>query len=94
MVRKNVLFLLFSHFFLTFFSLFPDQITKLFVASSPLQFCSEHRTNDIDSLLYAINNANDFIHVEVMDYAASTLYLQNNIYWPLIRFNYIFIIFL
>eukprot|EP01114_Cavostelium_apophysatum_P019749 TRINITY_DN6449_c0_g1_i2.p1 TRINITY_DN6449_c0_g1~~TRINITY_DN6449_c0_g1_i2.p1 ORF type:complete len:418 (+),score=69.80 TRINITY_DN6449_c0_g1_i2:71-1324(+) len=53
-----------------------------FVASSPKDFCPEGRTNDIEALLSAIYQAESSICIEVMDYSASSLYFENNFYWP------------
>lgn len=59
-----------------------DDTLELFIASSPPEFCTPHRTGDLDSLLYAINEATKTICIEVMDYSASSLYYSQNYFWP------------
>jgi phospholipase D3/4 len=59
-----------------------EKSVSMFIAASPLQFCSPNRTNDIDALLHVINSAKKTIGVEVMDYSASSLYNTPNFFWP------------
>jgi phospholipase D3/4 len=61
-----------------------EEIISLFISSSPLKFCTPKRTNDIDSLLKIINDAQQYIYIEVMDYAAAIMY-NNKKYWPVIQ---------
>eukprot|EP00029_Vermamoeba_vermiformis_P009020 TRINITY_DN4373_c0_g1_i1.p1 TRINITY_DN4373_c0_g1~~TRINITY_DN4373_c0_g1_i1.p1 ORF type:complete len:420 (+),score=63.89 TRINITY_DN4373_c0_g1_i1:117-1376(+) len=58
--------------------------TSLYIASSPYQFCSDSRTNDIDSLLTVISTAQESIKISVMDYSPTFLYNNPTSYWPII----------
>jgi phospholipase D3/4 len=61
-----------------------DQMVSGFIASSPNQFCTQHRTPDLDAVLDAIAAANQSICISVMDYLPSTLYMDPpsaNFYW-------------
>lgn len=60
-----------------------SQVGSYYFAASPKSFNTPHRTNDIDALLDAANNAQKFIRVSVMDYAPVTIYRpQDPIFWP------------
>jgi phospholipase D3/4 len=58
--------------------------TSMFLASGPYQFCSDSRTNDIDSLLAVISTAQQTIQISVMDYSPTFLYNKPTSYWPII----------
>jgi phospholipase D3/4 len=59
-----------------------DMNVTVFISASPKEFCPPNRTNDIDALLHVVNSSNKTICVEVMDYSASSLYDNPNIFWP------------
>lgn len=59
------------------------QSVKVFLSNSPPQMNPSGRTNDIDAILHAIDTAESFIGIEVMDYSPSFLYGSNK-YWPVI----------
>jgi phospholipase D3/4 len=44
--------------------------------SSPPSFCPEGRTNDLDAILDVIDKAEKYIHIAVMDYFPTTLYMN------------------
>ncbi|KAL3275134.1 hypothetical protein HHI36_019904 [Cryptolaemus montrouzieri] len=55
-----------------------------FLSSAPGPFNPEGRTNDIDGLLYVINNAEKFICISVMDYLPLMIYTPKLKFWPII----------
>lgn len=50
---------------------------NVYLSSSPPPLCTNGRTTDIDSILDVIHKAKKFIHVSVMDYSPTFLYI-----WP------------
>lgn len=50
----------------------------VYFSASPPDFRAGARTGDIDAILNVINTATQFVHIEVMDYAPTTLYMQSN----------------
>ncbi|XP_027195882.2 5'-3' exonuclease PLD3-like [Dermatophagoides pteronyssinus] len=65
-----------------------DDKYNIFLTSSPKQFCSQTRTNDLDALIRIINEAEKFIYIAVMDYYPLFLYEKSSSsshhYWPII----------
>lgn len=59
-----------------------DTFTKIYLSSSPKEFCPESRTTDIDSILDIIYKAEKFIHISVMDYFPALIYSKYLRYWP------------
>jgi len=59
---------------------------KLFFAASPVTFNTPSRTNDIDALIWNIDNAHVNVFGSVMDYSPFTLYTPptNPLYWPIL----------
>lgn len=57
---------------------------NVYISSAPPAFCTKGRMNDLSAILHVINTARKFIHISVMDYFPTTLYLANNRYWPVI----------
>merc|ERR1719391_1568309 len=47
---------------------------SVYLSSSPRRLCTENRDTDFDSILKAINNAEKFVYVAVMDYFPVTIY--------------------
>lgn len=56
--------------------------TEAYFSSSPPPFCPDGRTGDIDSILDVIANAQEFIHIAVMDYLPVSLYIHPTLFWP------------
>jgi len=56
----------------------------LYFSASPPQTCTASRTSDLDAALSVIQSSSSFVHLSVMDYAPFSLYLNPNIYWPVI----------
>uniref|UniRef100_A0A1X7SVW7 PLD-like domain-containing protein n=1 Tax=Amphimedon queenslandica TaxID=400682 RepID=A0A1X7SVW7_AMPQE len=52
--------------------------------SSPPQFSTDHRTDDINALLNVIASADEFIYIAVMDYEPAIVYSYPKKYWPVI----------
>ncbi|XP_046910061.2 5'-3' exonuclease PLD3-like [Dermatophagoides farinae] len=61
-----------------------DDEYSIFLTSSPRQFCSSTRTNDLDAIIDIINEAEKFIYIAVMDYYPLFLYEKKSHYWPII----------
>ncbi|CAG0887143.1 unnamed protein product [Cyprideis torosa] len=59
---------------------------KVFASSAPPAFNPEGRTNDVDAIVKAIDEAEEFVYVAVMDYFPQALYRggRNNTFWPVI----------
>ncbi|GAM29230.1 hypothetical protein SAMD00019534_124060 [Acytostelium subglobosum LB1] len=60
------------------------QDVSMFLAVSPPEFVSKHRSGDIDALVAAINAANQSVCISVMDYAPTSFYNYPNTFWPVI----------
>jgi len=59
------------------------EISSNFFSASPPAFDPKERTTDIDAVLNMINNAEEFVWIQVMDYSPTFLYASpNNTYWP------------
>ncbi|KAK1792972.1 hypothetical protein P4O66_001691 [Electrophorus voltai] len=52
---------------------------------SPPQFCPDSRTKDLDAILSAVSQAEQFIHVAVMEYYPASKFLYHHRYWPVIE---------
>ncbi|XP_044767078.1 5'-3' exonuclease PLD3-like [Coccinella septempunctata] len=63
---------------------FNNDSFNTFLTSSPQPFNPQGRTNDIDALLYVINNAEKFVYIAVMDYFPLTIYTPKLKFWPVI----------
>ncbi|CAG2108596.1 unnamed protein product [Medioppia subpectinata] len=57
---------------------------SVYLSSSPKPLCPFGRTNDIDAILFIIENADKFIHISVMNYYPLFLFQKNIHFWPLI----------
>ncbi|XP_022107491.1 phospholipase D3-like isoform X2 [Acanthaster planci] len=58
--------------------------TDVYLSSSPPQFCSDGRTNDIDAILDVMDNAERFIHVAVMEYYPFLAFSDPQKFWSVI----------
>uniref|UniRef100_A0A1B6C9A8 PLD phosphodiesterase domain-containing protein n=1 Tax=Clastoptera arizonana TaxID=38151 RepID=A0A1B6C9A8_9HEMI len=58
-----------------------SQLGKIYLSSSPPQFCPTGRTDDGSSIKDVIGKANRFVNIAVMDYFPTTLYTPKPIYW-------------
>ncbi|VDK19856.1 unnamed protein product [Anisakis simplex] len=60
-----------------------DRRAYAFVSSSPRQFNAKGREEDGDAIVRIMEDAEQFIHIAVMDYLPSTLYMgfDKNWYW-------------
>ncbi|XP_061700723.1 5'-3' exonuclease PLD4 [Syngnathoides biaculeatus] len=62
-----------------------DNITsRVYIASSPPQFCPQSRTQDLDAIVSIISGAQHFIDIAVMDYTPSIRFQRPKRYWPVI----------
>ena len=57
---------------------------SVYLSSSPPPFCPEGREKDLDAILKVINNAEEFVHIAVMDYFPTTIYTPHSQFWPFI----------
>ncbi|XP_066550647.1 5'-3' exonuclease PLD4 isoform X2 [Amia ocellicauda] len=57
---------------------------SIYIAGSPPSFCASGRTTDLDAILSAIEGADRFIDVAMMEYFPTSRYLRPYQYWPLI----------
>ena len=62
------------------------EVSKVYTAISPAEFCTPQRTDVIESTLDVIRKAEKgtTVSIEVMDYFPFTLYVDNNYYWGVI----------
>ncbi|XP_041927158.1 5'-3' exonuclease PLD4 [Alosa sapidissima] len=58
--------------------------SSVYIAASPPSFCPESRSRDLDAILSAINEAEHFVYVAVMDYYPTTQFTWPPRYWPTI----------
>ena len=56
----------------------------LYLSSSPPPFCPDGRTVDIDAIVKVIDEAQEFVHIAVMDYFPATIYTKMVEFWPVI----------
>lgn len=59
--------------------------SKVFITASPPAFCPDSRTRDLDAILSAIRDAQEFIHVSVMEYYPASKFFHRHGYWPTIE---------
>ncbi|GMT09481.1 hypothetical protein PFISCL1PPCAC_778 [Pristionchus fissidentatus] len=55
--------------------------TAVHFSSSPIEFNSCNRDNDIDNMIRMIDEAQEFVYLAVMDYAPATTYTANHEYY-------------
>ncbi|VDM95133.1 unnamed protein product [Thelazia callipaeda] len=56
--------------------------TGVFISSSPPEFNAKGREEDGNAIVAVMGDAENFVHISVMDYMPVTLYMTNNTYWP------------
>lgn len=61
-----------------------SQDLSVYLSSSPPPFCPQGREKDLDAVLKVINNAEEFVHIAVMDYFPTTIYTPHPQFWPYI----------
>lgn len=61
-----------------------DNTLSVYLSSSPPPFCSKGREVDIEAITRIIDDAQEFVHVAVMDYFPTTLYSTRKQFWPVI----------
>uniref|UniRef100_A0A4W4H245 PLD phosphodiesterase domain-containing protein n=1 Tax=Electrophorus electricus TaxID=8005 RepID=A0A4W4H245_ELEEL len=59
--------------------------SRVYISGSPPQFCPDSRTKDLDAILSAVSQAEQFIHVAVMEYYPASKFLYHHRYWPVIE---------
>ncbi|XP_066529557.1 5'-3' exonuclease PLD4 [Hoplias malabaricus] len=59
--------------------------SRIYISASPPVFCPDSRTKDLDAILSAIRQAEQFIHVAVMEYFPSSKFFHHHRYWPVIE---------
>ncbi|XP_076834059.1 5'-3' exonuclease PLD4 isoform X2 [Brachyhypopomus gauderio] len=52
---------------------------------SPPVFCPDSRTKDLDAILSAVTQAEQFIHIAVMEYYPASKFMPHHRYWPVIE---------
>ena len=57
-------------------------LPEVFLSSSPAPFCPTGREVDVEAILKAIDSAEEFIEIAVMDYIPATLYTHPMQFWP------------
>jgi len=57
-------------------------LPEVFLSSSPAPFCPTGREVDVEAILKAIDSAEEFIEIAVMDYIPATLYTHPMEFWP------------
>ncbi|XP_062863569.1 5'-3' exonuclease PLD4 [Trichomycterus rosablanca] len=62
-----------------------DVPSKVYISSSPPVFCPDSRTQDLDAILTTISQAEQFIHVAVMEYLPASKFFYNHRFWPVIE---------
>ncbi|KAK6479174.1 5'-3' exonuclease PLD4-like, partial [Huso huso] len=55
---------------------------RVYISGSPPIFCPSGRTKDLDAIVSAINEADKFINVAVMEYFPTTRFRRPHKYWP------------
>ncbi|KAL8168882.1 UNVERIFIED_CONTAM: hypothetical protein K2H54_021756 [Gekko kuhli] len=58
--------------------------TKAYFSASPLSFCPEGRTDDLQGILDVINGAEEFVYVSVMEYFPTSRFRRPPRYWSTI----------
>ena len=57
-------------------------LPEVFLSSSPAPFCPSGREVDITAIIKAIDSAEKFVEIAVMDYIPATLYTHPMQFWP------------
>jgi phospholipase D3/4 len=57
-------------------------VPEVYLSSSPASFCPPGREVDSDAIVKAIDAAEEFVEVSVMDYIPTTLYSRPTRFWP------------
>jgi len=57
-------------------------LPEVFLSSSPAPFCPSGREVDITAIIKAIDSAEEFVEIAVMDYIPATLYTHPMKFWP------------
>ncbi|XP_039768080.1 5'-3' exonuclease PLD4 [Ornithorhynchus anatinus] len=63
---------------------FNGTAAEAFLAASPPALCPQGRTHDLAALLQGIREAQEFVHISVMEYFPTTRFQQPPRYWPVI----------
>ncbi|KAG9472957.1 5'-3' exonuclease PLD3 [Eleutherodactylus coqui] len=58
--------------------------SHLYLSSSPPKLLAKGRTDDLDSILSIIDDAQSFVYISVMDYTPTEEFSKNRSYWPAI----------
>lgn len=61
-----------------------ENAINLYLASSPKSFAPGKRENDLDAIISAIDTSKKILKFAIMDYSPTSLYLNPNVYWPII----------
>ncbi|KAM9466411.1 5'-3' exonuclease PLD4 [Clarias gariepinus] len=59
--------------------------SRVYISNSPPAFCPDSRTKDLDAILSVISQAQQFIHVAVMEYFPASKFYYHNRYWPVLE---------
>ncbi|XP_051501864.1 5'-3' exonuclease PLD4-like [Myxocyprinus asiaticus] len=59
--------------------------SQVYIAASPPAFCPDSRTRDLDAILSIIRDAQQFIHVAVMEFYPASKFFHQHRYWPVIE---------
>ncbi|XP_053488372.1 5'-3' exonuclease PLD4 isoform X1 [Ictalurus furcatus] len=62
-----------------------DVPSRVYISNSPPAFCPDSRTKDLDAILSVISQAEQFIHVAVMEYFPASKFYHHHRYWPVIE---------
>ncbi|KAF5890857.1 centrosomal protein, partial [Clarias magur] len=62
-----------------------DVPSRVYISNSPPAFCPDSRTKDLDAILSVMNQAQQFIHVAVMEYFPASKFYYHNRYWPILE---------
>lgn len=62
-----------------------DVPSKVYISNSPPAFCPDSRTKDLDAILSVFRQAEQFIHVAVMEYFPAYKFHYHHRYWPVIE---------
>ncbi|XP_077179929.1 5'-3' exonuclease PLD4 isoform X2 [Paroedura picta] len=63
---------------------FNGTTTKAYFSASPLSFCPEGRTDDLQGILDVIHSAEEFVYISVMEYFPTSRFRHPPRYWPTI----------
>ncbi|XP_076834058.1 5'-3' exonuclease PLD4 isoform X1 [Brachyhypopomus gauderio] len=59
--------------------------SRVYISGSPPVFCPDSRTKDLDAILSAVTQAEQFIHIAVMEYYPASKFMPHHRYWPVIE---------